>query len=85
MIIVLVLLAAMAFIGPDSLAGLMKSSRSAAPETDALPNVLGQPEGTTGKNVLVAYFSWGGNTRAAAKTIHGKTGGDLAERKRLTK
>lgn len=83
LIIVLVLLAVMAFIGPDSLAGLVKSSHSAAPETDTLPNVLGQPQGKTGKKVLVAYFSWGGNTRAVAKTIHEKIGGDLFEIKRV--
>lgn len=82
LIIVLVLLAVMAFIGPDSLAGLVKSSHTAAPETDTLPNVLGQSQGKTGKKVLVAYFSWGGNTRAVAKTIHEKTGGDLFEIKR---
>ena len=82
LIIVLVLLAVMAFIGPDSLAGLVKSSHTAAPETDTLPNVLGQARGKSGKKVLVAYFSWGGNTRAVAKTIHEKTGGDLFEIKR---
>ena len=82
LIILLVLLAAMAFIGPDSLAGLVKSSHTAAPETDALPNVLGRAQGKSGKKVLVAYFSWGGNTRAVAKTIHEKTGGDLFEIKR---
>ena len=82
LIILLVLLAAMALIGPDSLAGLVKSSHSAAPETDTLPNVLGRAQGKSGKKVLVAYFSWGGNTRAVAKTIHEKTGGDLFEIKR---
>jgi flavodoxin len=28
---------------------------------------------------LVVYFSWGGNTRAIAKQIHSKAGGDLVE------
>lgn len=32
-----------------------------------------------GKKVLVAYFSWGGNTRKAAEQIQAKTGGDLFE------
>lgn len=82
LIFLLVLLAAIAFIGPDSLAGLMKSSHTTAPETDTLPNVLGRAQGKSGKKVLVAYFSWGGNTRAVAKTIHEKTGGDLFEIKR---
>lgn len=38
--------------------------------------------GTTAKNgkkILVAYFSWGGNTRAAARAIHEKIGGDIFE------
>lgn len=32
-----------------------------------------------GKKILVAYFSWGGNTRKAAEQIQAKTGGDLFE------
>lgn len=32
-----------------------------------------------GKRVLVAYFSWSGNTRALANTIHQKVGGDIVE------
>ncbi len=36
------------------------------------------------KKVLVAYFSWGGNTRAVAKTVQQKTGGDLFEIKTET-
>jgi flavodoxin len=31
------------------------------------------------KKILVAYFSWGGNTRGIARQIHAKTGGDLFE------
>ncbi|MDR1731794.1 MAG: flavodoxin [Synergistaceae bacterium] len=29
--------------------------------------------------ILVAYFSWGGNTRGTAKEIHAQTGGDIFE------
>jgi flavodoxin len=29
--------------------------------------------------ILVAYFSWGGNTRGIAREIHQKTGGDIFE------
>jgi flavodoxin len=29
--------------------------------------------------ILVAYFSWGGNTRGIARQIHQRTGGDLFE------
>lgn len=84
LIIVLVLLAVVAYKGPDSLIGLAKMSRSASSETDRLENILGQPEGKSGKKVLVAYFSWGGNTRSVAKLIHDKTGGDLFEIKKET-
>lgn len=31
------------------------------------------------KNVLVAYFSWSGNTRVVAEQIRELTGGDLFE------
>ena len=82
LIIILILLAVVAFKGPDSLIGLAKMSRSASPETGKLENVLGNPMGKNGKKVLVAYFSWGGNTREVAKLIHEKTGGDLFEIKK---
>ena len=82
LIIVLILLAVAAFKGPDSLIGLAKMSRTASPETGKLENVLGKPVGRNGKKVLVAYFSWGGNTREVAKLIHAKTGGDLFEIKK---
>lgn len=32
-----------------------------------------------GKKILIAYFSWGGNTRKLAQEIQKKTGGDLVE------
>ena len=83
LIIVLVLLAAVVIKGPDSLMGLAKMSRSAN-ENKSLPNVTGKAVGVTGKKVLVAYFSWGGNTREVAKIIHDKTGGDLFEIKKAT-
>ena len=84
LIVVLIVLAVVAFKGPDSLIGLAKMSRTASPETGKLENVLGNPMGKNGKKVLVAYFSWGGNTREVAKLIHEKTGGDLFEIKKET-
>ncbi|MBO6039116.1 MAG: hypothetical protein J6P17_04070 [Acidaminococcaceae bacterium] len=84
LIIVIVLLAAVAIKGPDSLIGLAKMSRSASDNGNSLPNVTGKAVGVTGKKVLVAYFSWGGNTREVAKLIHGKTGGDLFEIRKET-
>ncbi|MBO5993431.1 MAG: hypothetical protein J6P76_04815 [Acidaminococcaceae bacterium] len=84
LIIVIVLLAGVAIKGPDSLIGLAKMSRSASDNGNSLPNVTGKAVGVTGKKVLVAYFSWGGNTREVAKLIHGKTGGDLFEIRKET-
>jgi flavodoxin len=37
-----------------------------------------QRQGENGK-ILVAYFSWGGNTRGIAQQIHQQSGGDLFE------
>lgn len=34
---------------------------------------------STGRRILVAYFSWGGNTRRAAQEIHRAAGGDIVE------
>jgi flavodoxin len=36
-------------------------------------------ENAAGNKILVAYFSWGGNTRGIAKEIHKQTGGDIFE------
>lgn len=36
-------------------------------------------ENTGGGNVLIAYFSWGGNTKGVAEEIHRQTGADLFE------
>ena len=90
LIIVLILLAVVAFKGPDSLIGLAKISRSASPETGKLENVLGNPVGRNGKKILVAYFSrtgeeYGvgvitkGNTAIVADAIAEITGGDKFE------
>ena len=84
LLIVIAILAAVVIKGPDSLIGLAKISRSASANAGSLPNVTGQATGVTGKKVLVAYFSWGGNTREVAKLIHSKTGGDLFEIKKET-
>jgi flavodoxin len=36
-------------------------------------------ESTTGNKILVAYFSWGGNTRGVAGEIHKQADGDVFE------
>lgn len=46
----------------------------AADTTDSVGNVA-----KDGKRVLVAYFSWGGNTRKLAQSIHKQVGGDIIE------
>lgn len=46
----------------------------AASTTDSVGNVA-----KDGKRVLVAYFSWGGNTRKLAQNIHKQVGGDIVE------
>lgn len=47
---------------------------AAAAATDSVGNVA-----KDGKRVLVAYFSWGGNTRKLAQSIHKQVGGDIIE------
>lgn len=46
----------------------------AAATTDSVGNAA-----KDGKRVLVAYFSWGGNTRKLAQSIHKQVGGDIIE------
>lgn len=35
--------------------------------------------GLMDKNILIAYFSWGGNTKSIAEKIHAQVGGDMFE------
>ena len=79
LIALLAILAVIVWKGPDSLIGLAKMTRTASPETERVENVLGRARSNTGKKILTAYFSWGGNTRSVAKLIHEKAGGDLFE------
>lgn len=45
-----------------------------------VPGMAMAAETQTGKQkILVAYFSWSGNTREIAKSIHKRVGGDLFE------
>ncbi len=39
----------------------------------------GNPKAETGGKMLIAYFSWGGNTRGIAEEIQSQTGADLFE------
>ena len=50
---------------------------------DMIGTVVGENQGTTGNsesgNVLIAYFSWGGNTQGVAEEIQAQTGADIFE------
>lgn len=47
----------------------------AAKETDSIK----LEPAKNGKRILIAYFSWGGNTRKLAQYIHKQVGGDIVE------
>lgn len=81
-IILAAIIAAASFViykGPSGVVGLLFMSHSAKPAAAGQTDILGQPVAKNGQKVLVAYFSWGGNTRKAAAKIHNFTGGDLYE------
>jgi flavodoxin len=43
------------------------------------PTMIQAQESPTNKKILIAYLSWGGNTRSLAEQIHQVVGGDLFE------
>lgn len=61
------------------LVGLLSMSRHQQFASVEQADRLGAPSGVNGKKILVAYFSWGGNTRKLAHEIHAKVGGDIFE------
>ena len=51
-----------------------------APEVKQATNEgASQNMSKNGKKILVAYFSWSGNTKAVAEEIHKQVGGDIVE------
>jgi len=81
LLILLVLLflgACIAWYKRDAVFGLLNMSRTRVAATVNEKDVLGTTA-KNGKKILVAYFSWGGNTRNVARAIHAKTGGDIFE------
>lgn len=51
-----------------------------APEVKQSANEgASQNMSNNGKKILVAYFSWSGNTKAVAEEIHKQVGGDIVE------
>lgn len=53
--------------------------RNAAPGTGSIAGTQQQITGSGEGSVLIAYFSWGGNTRGIAEEIQRQTGADLFE------
>ena len=75
---VLLIAAGAAWVKRDAVIGMLNVSRTRVEATAAEKDVLGQTA-KNGKKILVAYFSWGGNTRYVARAIHDKVGGDIFE------
>ena len=53
--------------------------RNAAGMSDSIVSTGTQSVDSAGGKVLIAFFSWGGNTRGIAKEIQAQTGADLFE------
>lgn len=53
------------------------SSKAQAPADSAKAIAETIPDGLQGKKVLVAYYSWSGNTKAVAEQIQQETGADM--------
>lgn len=53
--------------------------RNAAAGAGSVAGSQSDTTGSSGGNVLIAYFSWGGNTRGIAEEIQRQTGADLFE------
>ena len=79
LIIVILIAMGVAFSFRGSISGYMHTSRSPQVATAAQADVTGDPVAKNGKKVLIAYFSWGGNTRKLAFLIHSEIGGDIVE------
>lgn len=53
--------------------------RNAAAGSGVAGSAAGQEENAGGENILIAYFSWGGNTQGIAEEIQRQTGADIFE------
>lgn len=62
--------------------GSDKTAKADAPQPNVKQSTnegASQSMNNTGKKILVAYFSWSGNTKAVAEEIHKQVGGDIVE------
>lgn len=62
--------------------GCGNKQSAAAPTAAANTNTdkgAQQTMNTQNQKILIAYFSWSGNTKAVAEAIHARTGGDMYE------
>ena len=58
--------------------------RNAGTGSGSVESSSAQFSGQSGGNILIAYFSWGGNTRGIAEEIQRQTGADLFEIEMVT-
>lgn len=59
-----------------------KTAKADAPQPEVKQSTnegASQAMNNNGKKILVAYFSWSGNTKAVAEEIHKQVGGDIVE------
>ncbi len=59
--------------------GSNKNANGASSTNPQVKTTEGASPAMNNKKVLVAYYSWSGNTRAVAEEIHKQVGGDLVE------
>lgn len=62
--------------------GSDKTAKADAPQPEVKQSTnegASQAMNNNGKKILVAYFSWSGNTKAVAEEIHKQVGGDIVE------
>ena len=71
---VLLVLTACGQTAADPASGAQQPEQSTVPDAET-----GTPPADAGSNVLIAYFSWSGNTVEMAAHIQEQTGGDLFE------
>lgn len=62
--------------------GADKSAKADVPQSEVKQSTnegASQAMNNNGSKILVAYFSWSGNTKAVAEEIHKQVGGDIVE------